>query len=122
MTCFKYKYMLGVSDSVFEEFIFGRFFDKKEKIVGNPISVELIRRKTDGSNSGEEYDIAFLGRLSEQKNPLEYIEIVNDIQREMPVKAVMIGDGELREIVEEKIQELGLKEIINLKGFFREPL
>ena len=40
--------MLGVSDSVFEEFIFGRFFDKKEKIVGNPISVELIRRKTDG--------------------------------------------------------------------------
>ena len=65
MTCFKYKYMLGVSDSVFEEFIFGRFFDKKEKIVGNPISVELIRRKTDGSNSGEEYDIAFLGRLSE---------------------------------------------------------
>ena len=63
MTCFKYKYMLGVSDSVFEEFIFGRFFDKKEKIVGNPISVELIRRKTDGSNSGEEYDIAFLGSI-----------------------------------------------------------
>ena len=121
MTCFKYKYMLGVSDSVFEEFIFGRFFDKKEKIVGNPISVELIRRKTDGSNSGEEYDIAFLGRLSEPKNPLEYIEIVNDIQREMPVKAVMIGDGELREIVEEKIQELGLEEIINLKGFLENP-
>ena len=113
--------MLGVSDSVFEEFIFGRFFDKKEKIVGNPISVELIRRKTDGSNSGEEYDIAFLGRLSEPKNPLEYIEIVNDIQREMPVKAVMIGDGELREIVEEKIQELGLEEIINLKGFLENP-
>lgn len=121
MTCFKYKYMLGVSDSVFEEFIFGRFFDKKEKIVGNPISVELIRRKTDGSNSGEEYDIAFLGRLSEPKNPLKYIEIINDIQCEMPVKAVMIGDGELREIVEEKIQELGLEEIINLKGFLENP-
>ena len=83
--------------------------------------MELIRRKTDGSNSGEEYDIAFLGRLSEPKNPLEYIEIVNDIQREMPVKAVMIGDGELREIVEEKIQELGLEEIINLKGFLENP-
>ena len=46
---------------------------------------------------------------------------MNDIQREMPVKAVMIGDGELREIVEEKIQELGLEEIINLKGFLENP-
>ena len=39
----------------------------------------------------------------------------------MTVKAVMIGDGELREIVEEKIQELGLEEIINLKGFLENP-
>ena len=46
---------------------------------------------------------------------------MNDIQCEMPVKAVMIGDGELREIVEEKIQELGLEEIINLKGFLENP-
>ena len=30
-------------------------------------------------------------------------------------------DGELREIVEEKIQELGLEEIINLKGFLENP-
>ena len=29
--------------------------------------------------------------------------------------------GELREIVEEKIQELGLEEIINLKGFLENP-
>ena len=46
---------------------------------------------------------------------------MNDIQCEMPVKAVMIGDGELREIVEETIQELGLEEIINLKGFLENP-
>ena len=37
--------MLGVSDSVFDEFIFGKVFKKKERIIGNPISINFCSGK-----------------------------------------------------------------------------
>ena len=45
LSSFKYSYMLGVSESVFEEFIFGKYFRKKEKIIDNPINIQDIREK-----------------------------------------------------------------------------
>ncbi|MEQ2906832.1 glycosyltransferase [[Ruminococcus] lactaris] len=121
MTCFKYKYMLGVSDSVFEEFIFGRFFAKKEKIVGNPIDTSKIKLLAENSKSFEKYDVTFLGRLSQEKNPLEFVNIIYKINKKMSVTAVMIGDGKLQEEVKTLIEKMHLQNIIILKGFMDNP-
>lgn len=121
ISCVRYKYMLGVSNSVFDEFIFGKFFRRKERIIGNPISVESIRKKTKQISYDEKYDVVFLGRLSAQKNPEKFVDIIYEISKRRFVKAVMLGDGELREELEEKIKGLGLENTIILKGFVENP-
>lgn len=121
VSCFKYKYMLGVSDSVFDEFIFGKVFKKKERIIGNPISITSVQEKAQIAECKDSYDMVFLGRLSEPKNPEAFVEIVKEVKKQLPVHAVMIGDGELKEKVASKIKKNGLQEVIELKGFLENP-
>ena len=68
------------------------------------------------------YDIAFLGRLCEQKNPFLFLEIVYEVKKNKPdVKAVMIGDGEMKDEAVQKINELNLNDNIELSGFQKNP-
>lgn len=121
LSCIKYQYMFGVSGAVFKEFIFGNFFQNKEKILGNPINVKDIQEKAREAKEKEGYDIVFLGRLSIQKNPLAFLQIVSEVSKKIAVQVVMIGDGELREEVKSEIKKRGLNNIIDMKGFMNNP-
>lgn len=121
VSCFRYKKILGVSPSVFDEFVFGKCFKKKELIVGNPIDTQKIRDSAKNATVIKQYDVVFLGRLTEQKNPLLFVEIVNDLNKSQAVSACMIGDGELRQNIENKIREYGLEKALTLEGFKENP-
>lgn len=120
-SCIKYKYMLGVSQSVFSEYIFGKLFRKKEKIIGNPISIKAIQEKALEANNKDAYDIVFLGRLTTPKNPIKFVEIVSEVNKKYPVKAVMLGEGDLKPDIINRIKELKLNNIIDLRGFIENP-
>lgn len=118
----RYKKILTVSDSVMKEFLFGSFFEKKTQIVGNPIELSKVIKKAGEHYDGLSYDIAFLGRLTEQKNPLFFLEIVNELRNKIPsLKVAIIGEGELRQDVERRIAELQLEDTIKLYGFLNNP-
>jgi len=120
--CIKSKAILTVSESVMNEYVFGKHFYSKTKIVGNPISVDSIREKASIAENKEPSDIAFLGRLSPQKKPLTFVEIIKDIQSVFPnIQVEMIGEGELRAEVEKRIAEYGLEKNITLRGFMSNP-
>lgn len=122
ISCLRYKKILTVSDSVMDEYIFGRFFKHKSLVVGNPINLHIIQEKALENPYYETYDIAFLGRLTEQKNPMLFLEIIKEIKKTIPsLKVVMIGDGELRSQVEKKIEELELTSTVKLTGFVNNP-
>ncbi|MBR2971354.1 MAG: glycosyltransferase [Clostridia bacterium] len=121
VSCFRYRKMLGVSPSVFDEFIFGKFFKKKCEVIGNPIDLAKIRTAAERAEIKSGYDIVFLGRLTEQKNPIRFVEIIGEAAKRIPISAVMIGDGELRADTEKKISELGLSDTIKLTGFVDNP-
>lgn len=121
VSCARYKYMLGVSKSVFSEYIFGKLFRRKEKIVGNPISIKAIQEKALKASDKDSYDIVFLGRLTEQKNPIEFVEIISEVNMIHPIKAVMLGEGDLKTEITKKIEELSLNNIIELRGFLENP-
>lgn len=121
LSCFRYSYMLGVSGSVFEEFIFGKYFRNKEKIIDNPINIQDIREKAQRAFEKEAYDIVFLGRFSVPKNPYRFIDIVERVNKKNTVSAAMIGDGDYRDEIEEKIRMLNLQNIIKIKGFMENP-
>ena len=117
----RYRKVLGVSPSVFDEFIFGRFIRRKSEVIGNPIDLEKIRDAAESAEDKRGYDIVFLGRLNEAKNPLMFLEIIAELKKRRELRAVMIGDGEMRAEVEAKILELGLGDTVELLGFVSNP-
>ena len=121
LSTLRYKKILGVSPSVFDEFIFGRFIRKKSEVVGNPVDLEKIREAAAVADDKSGYDVVFLGRLTEPKNPLMLLEVIAELNKRMSVSAVMIGDGELRDDVSSRIFELGLEDRVTLKGFLSNP-
>lgn len=119
LSCKKYKKILTVSESIFNEFIFGKRFISKVVCVSNPISIKTIREKADEYIYGSHYDICFCGRLTTQKNPYLMLDILSMLT--MDFSAVLIGDGELKDDILRKIKELRLDGKVKLVGFQDNP-
>jgi len=59
-----------------------------------------------------------VGRLSYQKNPLDFVNGASIVLAEIPeVHFILVGDGPLREQVESRIQELGLTKNVHCAGW-----
>jgi glycosyltransferase involved in cell wall biosynthesis len=59
-----------------------------------------------------------VGRLTEQKDPLMFVEIVRQVAAETnPLKAIWLGDGPLRELVESEVRRTGLEGVIEFPGW-----
>lgn len=122
ITSFKYSNIFLVSDSIIKEYIFGNCIKNKSEIIGNPVDVStIINKANNDSTNMEEYDLVFLGRLSKEKNPTQFIEIVKLVQDKRGINAVMIGDGPLKEECKELIDKYQLNSVITLKGFLNNP-
>ncbi|MGE6203824.1 glycosyltransferase [Guptibacillus hwajinpoensis] len=116
--------ILGVSSAIFEEYKFGDLLKSKSIMVSNPVDISKIKSKAklELDEKVTEYDVVLLGRLVQEKNPLRFIEIVNRLAKINPdFKAVMIGDGSLRNECELKIKQLKLEKNIVLTGFMANP-
>ena len=121
-TCRKYRAILTVSGSVFDEFVFGDKFRSKLTVVGNPINVHEIQSKVIAKSSEKDYDLGFCGRFSLPKNPEGFIEIVDNLYKEIPnIKAAMVGSGEQFDEMKELIKQKGLENVITLYGFRNNP-
>lgn len=73
-------------------------------------------------SSDKKYIIGMVGRISEQKNPLFFIEFAKEVyKREKNTFFVIIGDGELRKKVEDKISEYGLQDNFLITGWVDNP-
>jgi glycosyltransferase involved in cell wall biosynthesis len=59
-----------------------------------------------------------IGRLTYQKDPESFVRIVASVRRDLPeLRAVWVGEGELRGPVEKLIRELGLDDVVWLAGW-----
>ncbi|EGA90827.1 glycosyl transferase group 1 [Planococcus donghaensis MPA1U2] len=120
---FFFSNILTVSSAISNEFFFKDIIDKKSKVINNPVDLKHI---ISSANSTEKqngiYDIAYLGRLAQPKNPLKFIKLIRDIKLVVPeISVVMIGDGVLREECEDLIKEFSLTTNIKLEGFIENP-
>lgn len=121
LSSFSYKKILLVSSAIEKEYIFSNLIQKKVMIVGNPIDVTKIKEKSEEYKCGR-YDIVFLGRMSDSKRPIRFIQIINCmVKRGWNGKAVMIGDGELKKQVAAEILNLELESYIEMRGFVENP-
>lgn len=116
----KAKYVITVSDSIENEYIFKKVFANKLRMIPNIVDREKTERM--GAESLEaEYDIIFVGRMNEQKRPSLFLDLVSLIRKEIPdVKVIMLGEGELFDEVKEKKEKEELDNVI-LHGFDSNP-
>ena len=83
-------------------------------MIYNGVDIDAIRPARIKIN--DPVQIVFAGRFMEQKNPLLIIEVLRELL-DLPWKCVMLGDGPLKPVVEEKIKEYGMQERFTLTGW-----
>jgi len=116
------KEIITVSESVINEFRFSGFFKKKMVSIGNPIDVNEIQTRETNENKAYNYDVVFIGRLSEEKNPLQFIKIINKVRQEINyISVAIVGDGNLKSECEKMIKNLNLESNIQMLGFLKNP-
>lgn len=71
----------------------------------------------------DSYVIGTVGRLTKQKAPETFIKAAKIIKNDQPnAYFIMVGDGELKEEIEEMIKESNLKDSILITGWVDEPM
>ena len=114
--------VIWISKSALDGYYFKSKIIDKSKIIYNAVSNVDINRKIELDSKQYNYDIIYLGRLAEQKDPLRIIDVINGVvSYKKDLKAVMVGCGELYDECKAKIAELNLSENIEMLGFIQNP-
>jgi len=121
--------VISVSKAVVEEAVFQKVLKSKVRIVGNPIDKAEIRQKAECWGSWQKaecsdiaYDIIFVGRLCEQKNPQKFIHIIQKLLLSGErIHAAMIGEGELYEECKQLLEQYQLQSQVTMLGFLDNP-
>lgn len=114
--------IIWVSDSCYETYYYSRRVKNKSLILRNVINKEELLEKAKTDLRNYDYDVVYVGRLAEPKNPLRLIEILKDIAKaNRDIKVGIIGSGSLEEITKRKVEEYGLSENIEFLGYLSNP-
>lgn len=87
--------VIAVSDSVIDDYIFKSSAAGKTYIIPNVVDRNRVERMAD-ADFDSECDVLFVGRFTEQKRPLLFLEFVKKLTERIPtLTAIMLGEGEL---------------------------
>lgn len=95
---------------------------KSYKYIYNPVDVTNMVKKS-GELIEEDFDFVSIGRLSPQKDYLTLLQAVRILVKEhqKDFKFLILGGGEQREILENKIEIFEIEKNVFLKGFTKNP-
>lgn len=116
-----YNLIIGVSNSIKDEYLFSRLLSSKFILLPNVVNSEKVISKSfqECRNSS---DLIYVGRLSRPKNPIGFLEIVKSIRNKRSnIKALMIGEGPLYDECKSYIDENRLNKNVELLGFNENP-
>ncbi|MCV2231495.1 glycosyltransferase [Acholeplasma manati] len=120
---FKLKHVFWVSESSFKKYFFRNVVKRKSSVLINVMDKQWIIDKKNSDLDNYQFDLCFVGRLVYQKDPLKFIDIIKLVTDRIPTLQVgIVGDGELRKEIEDKILELSLKSNVKLFGYNPNPL
>lgn len=119
---FKANHIFWVSDSSYRGYIFKGFLKSKSEVLYNIIDIDKLYKKMDLDPGMYDFDIVYLGRLSEPKNPIRLLNIFRKIvDFKSDVKIAVIGTGELESEVHSEALKLNLYENVSFLGFQSNP-
>lgn len=118
------KKIVYVSQETRDEYVFSKLIRKKSVVLENYVDSENVLnnsfKKIDGND--EQYDICFLGRLEQVKNPKMFLEVVNILKkRKKDIKALVIGTGSLVSELETYVIDKDLSGNVTFVGYQKNP-
>jgi glycosyltransferase involved in cell wall biosynthesis len=121
LACIKISKVIGVTSAIKDSPMLQPILKKKMCVIENIGDIRNIRSKAYGVTN-EDFDLVFMGRLVDVKDPLRFINIVAKIVEKKPdLKVVIIGDGSLRDMCQMAIRQLSLENNVIIKGFLSNP-
>ncbi|MFE6169861.1 glycosyltransferase [Viridibacillus arvi] len=121
LACIKIKKIIVVTPAIKEHTFLSRLFKEKTIVIKNIVDVKRIAEMASVPTE-RRYDVAFVGRLEDVKDPLRFIKIIYQLVKEMPtISIVMMGEGSLEGQCKNLIKELALEKNIDLIGFMNNP-
>lgn len=112
----KVVYVSGVAK---DEYVFNKIVKNKSCVISNWINKE---ERLCNKQYKKDIDILFVGRLVDAKNPTLFLDLIKRIKdKRASLNVVMIGDGELKNTVLDKITKMGLSETIKVLGYKSNP-
>ncbi|MGY3793035.1 N-acetyl-alpha-D-glucosaminyl L-malate synthase BshA [Aquimarina sp. 433] len=111
----------SVSASLKEDTL--RLFDIKKKIEVVPNFIDASIRKADFTEcqrelmaTPEERIVTHISNFRPVKRIMDIVDIFYNVQKEIPAKLLMVGDGPERESAEKKCKDLGIKDKVIFLG------
>lgn len=117
----RFSHIYWVSKSSFDNYVFKNVVNEKSSILYNVIDEKTVIEKALREQS-QKYDIVFIGRLSNPKNPNKLIDVIKIlVLKKGNLRCAIVGDGELKEEIKNKIEKMSLNKNIELLGYMSNP-
>lgn len=119
--CHFAEYVIFISSSDLDKAKFVK--PQKRILIDNGVDTEKFKPSTDTylrqiyQLSRNDFVIGYVGRFTFQKNPLFVIDIINKLVNHYKIeslKTLMFGDGELKKVILQKINEYQLNDFIKV--------
>jgi glycosyltransferase involved in cell wall biosynthesis len=121
----KCDHIFWVSESAYNDYRFRDHVKNKSTILSNVIDAEFTEKRANEHENDfiEGYDLILLGRLTYQKNPQRFVQLVELIKTKYPnIRAAIVGSGELENEIRKLIDDKALSSNIELLGYLNNPL
>lgn len=123
LAAFRAKHIFWVSKSSYDGYVFKKIAAKKSSILPNVINIEELHKKAFSDDKKYNYDVIFLGRLTQPKNPERLIRVLKLLVEKRPeTRIAIVGTGELEASTKAVAEELGINKNIDFLGFLHNPL
>lgn len=119
----KAKHIFWVSESAMNDYAFRKSVAHKSEVLYNIISIDALYKKMQKDTAEYSYDVAYVGRLTEQKNPQRLMAVAAKLRElKSDVKIAVVGNGDLEEETKALCREYGLEGNVDFLGFCSNPL
>lgn len=118
----KFDHIFWVSKSAYNDYYFKKKICTKSTILYNIINRDDVIKKMNKDKNFYNYDIIYVGRLSNPKNPFRLIHILKKVIEMKPsIKVAIVGTGIMKDESIKLASELGISNNLNFLGFMNNP-
>lgn len=116
----KFSKVIVVSQSVVDEYIFKNKLKDRAVVINNIVNLENIQKESLAFDV-KNYDIVYVARISDEKGPMKFLDIIEQVNLRKSIKVIWVGDGSMLNLVKKAISAKNLDNVIELVGFQSNP-